>query len=247
MKTYKKDDWRSYTLGVFPTLELLNHQPQRVRFVILSEKGEQNAGVAKIRQICQDNHIPIESNDRTIEKLSKKDNCYAIGVFDKYSEKLADDTNHVVLVNPGDMGNLGTIVRTMLGFGITDLALVRPAVDIYDPKVIRASMGAIFQMRFRYFDSFADYQAQYPSHYFYPMMLKGATSIHRVVKQEPYSIIMGNESSGLPDDFLTVGTSVLIDQTDRIDSLNLSIALGITLYEFTQANFSVSDKQTTKR
>ena len=49
------------------------------------------------------------------------------------------------------MGNLGTIMRTMVGFGMEDLAIIRPGVDAYDPKVIRASMGSIFHLRFAYF------------------------------------------------------------------------------------------------
>lgn len=237
MKVYQKSANESYTLGVFPTLELLTHQHIHVKRVILSSKGERNEGVKKIKDICDKYHIFIEENDRTIQKLSKKDNCYAIGVFEKYSEDLIFENNHVVLVNPGDMGNLGTMIRTMLGFGISDLAIIRPGVDIYDPKVIRASMGAVFQLRFHYFENFEDYAKLYKNHHQYPMMLKGATSIHHVEKKKPFSVIFGNESSGLPDSFLETGTSVLINQTDKIDSLNLSIALGITLYEFTRTSF----------
>ena len=58
-----------------------------------------------------------------------------------------DDANHVVLVNPGDMGNMGTIIRTMLGFNYSNLAIIKPGVDVFDPRVIRASMGALFNTR----------------------------------------------------------------------------------------------------
>ena len=68
-------------------------------------------------------------------------------------------------------------------------------------------------------------------------MLKGATSIHHTEIKEPYSVVFGNESSGLPDEFLNYGKSVLIPHTSKIDSLNLSMALGITLYEFTKKSF----------
>lgn len=243
MKVYQKSAKESYTLGVFPTLELLTHQISHVKRVILNSKGERNDGIKKIRDICAKHHIDVEVNDRTIQKLSKKDNCYAIGVFEKYMEALVPENNHVVLVNPGDMGNLGTMIRTMLGFGISDLAIIRPGVDIYDPKVVRASMGAMFQLRFHYYDSFADYAKAFSHHHHYPMMLKGATSIHQVEKKQPFSVIFGNESSGLPDSFLEAGTSVLINQTDCIDSLNLSIALGITLYEFTRSTFEKDIEQ----
>lgn len=237
MKAYQKESNESYTLGVFPTIELLEHGTKHVKRVILSSKSDKNKGVVKIREICLKHHIDIEVNDKTIQKLSKKENCYAIGVFEKYEMRLNDTKNHVVLVNPGDMGNLGTIIRTMLGFGIDDLAIIRPGVDIFDPKAIRAGMGAMFQIRFQYFDSFEDYLRCHPDHHIYCLMLKGAKSIHHIEKNAPYSLVFGNESSGLPDEFLNYGKSVLIPHTKRIDSLNLSMALGITLYEFTKTEF----------
>lgn len=237
MKIYQKDAQESYTLGVFPTIELLNHQLKYVKRVILSSKGSENQGVIKIRDICQKHHIEIEMNDRTIQKLSKKDNCYAIGVFEKYHHELDPAKNHVVLVNPGDMGNLGTIMRTMLGFGLNDLAIIRPGVDAFDPKAIRASMGAFFQIRIHYYTCFEDYLKAFADHHIYCLMLKGAIHLQDVQKQEPYSVVFGNESSGLPDSFLDYGQSVLIPHTKEIDSLNLSMALGITLYEFTRQDF----------
>ncbi len=79
--------------------------------------------------------------------------------------------NHIVLVNPSNSGNLGTIIRSMVGFGIYDLAIIKPAVDIFDLKTIRASMGAIFNIRFSYFDSFSDYSKEYKNNY-YPFMLQ---------------------------------------------------------------------------
>ncbi len=236
MKVYQKDSLESYTLGVFVTIELLENHIDDVISVILSSKGEKNQGVKKIIDICTRHHIPCEINDKTIQKLSKKENCYAIGVFKKYETKLDKNLNHVVLVNPGDMGNLGTIMRTMVGFGINDLAIIRPGVDMYDPKAVRASMGSLFHLRVAYFDSFEEYLKAYP-HHVYCLMLKGAKSLFETQFKAPYSLVFGNESSGLPDEFLNYGQSVLINHTNKIDSLNLSMALGITLYEATKVNF----------
>lgn len=84
-----------------------------------------------------------------------------------------DDANHVVLVNPGDMGNMGTIIRTMLGFNYSNLTIIKPGVDVFDPRVIRASMGALFNINFEYFDSFSEYLDKYPKRNIYSLMLKG--------------------------------------------------------------------------
>ena len=112
-------------------------------------------GYPVIQDLCEKYHIQIDVHDRTIEKLSPKNNCYAIGVFQTYTS-LLHNGNHVVLEHPMDMGNMGTIMRTMLGFGYKDLVIIKPAVDIFDPKVIRASMGAIFHLNIAFYDTFED-------------------------------------------------------------------------------------------
>lgn len=237
MKTYNKENDYSYTLGVFPTIELLKNKSQKVMRVILHSQADKNSGVFVIKELCAKASIPIEISDKTINKLSKKGNCYAIGVFNKYITKL-EENHHVVLVNPSDMGNMGTIIRTMLGFGYRNLAIIRPGVDVFDPKVVRASMGALFNMNIQYFDNFEEYLHDYSSHQIYPLMLKGAKNIHQLeISDQYHSLIFGNESSGLPNDYLNYGQSVFIPHTEWIDSLNLSMALGITLSIFSKKNF----------
>lgn len=236
MKLYKKGDETSYTLGVFPTIELLENKPELVKRVVLHSSIEVNKGYPKIKELCEKHHIQIDIHDPTIDKLSPKNNCYAIGIFKTELPKIQSG-NHVVLVNPMDMGNMGTIMRTMIGFNYQNLAIIRPAVDIYDPKVVRSSMGAIFHINVEYFDTFEEYYKKYSNNKMYPMMLKGATNIHQIECNEIHSIILGNESSGLDDSYLNYGQSVFIPHSNLIDSLNLSQALGIALYHFSQNEF----------
>lgn len=236
MKAYKKGDEYSYTLGVFPTIELLKKKSQYVQRVIVHSSIEKNSGYPLIQELCQKHHIPIDVHDKTIQKLSPKGNCFAIGVFKKYETGL-EDKKHIVLVNPMDMGNMGTMIRTMVGFGYHHLAIIRPAVDVFDPKVIRASMGAIFSMNIEYFECFSEYFQRYSHHHLYPFMLKGAKNIHSVEDDGLISLIFGNESSGLADDYLNYGQSVFIPHSEEIDSLNLSMALGIALYHFSKSDY----------
>ena len=169
IKTYHKDFDYTYTLGVFETIELLENKPELVMRVYLKSNSYQNKGVKIIENLCQQNKIELIESDNTINKLAKKDNCFAIAIIKKYTMDL-EDANHVVLVNPGDMGNMGTIIRTMLGFNYTNLAIIRPGVDVFDPRVIRASMGALFNINFEYFNSFDEYLTKYPEREVYPLM-----------------------------------------------------------------------------
>jgi TrmH family RNA methyltransferase len=128
------------------------------------------------------------------------------------------------------MGNLGTIARTMVGFEVRNLALVRPAVDIFDPRVVRSSMGAVFKLAFQYFDAFSEYTSLF-SHNVYPFMTNGKANLDKTNFQEPFALVFGNESSGLTDEYQMVGTSVTIPYNSRdIDSLSLPVAVGIALY-----------------
>ena len=156
IKAYKKDFDYTYTLGVFETIELLKNRPDLVLRVYIKSNSYKNKGIPIIDEICREKHIELIESDNTIQKLSKKDNCFAIAIIKKY-EMTLQEGNHVVLVNPGDMGNMGTIMRTMLGFNYYNLAIIRPGVDVFDPRVLRASMGAMFHLNIEYFDSFEDY------------------------------------------------------------------------------------------
>ena len=147
IKAYHKNFEYTYTLGVFETIELLKNKPELVLRVYIKSNSYKNKGIEIIENLCKRNKIDLIESDNTINKLSRKDNCFAIAIIKKYDTELKN-TNHVVLVNPGDMGNMGTIIRTMLGFGYNDLAIIRPGVDVFDPKVVRASMGAIFNINF---------------------------------------------------------------------------------------------------
>ncbi|MFQ8705323.1 MAG: TrmH family RNA methyltransferase [Thomasclavelia sp.] len=241
IKAYHKDFDYTYTLGVFETIELLENKPDLVLRVYIKSNSYQNKGIKIISEICKNNKIDLIESDNTISRLSKKDNCFAVAIIKKYSMEL-NNANHVVLVNPGDMGNMGTIIRTMLGFNYTNLAIIRPGVDVFDPRVVRASMGALFNINFEYFDSFSDYLKKYPHRIIYPLMLKGAKNIHLIEPDNSrHSLIFGNESSGLSDDFLKYGQSIFIPHSDKIDSLNLSMALGIALCHFSKNEFIVKE------
>jgi TrmH family RNA methyltransferase len=229
-KKYRPDSPYSFTFGLFPTLELLRQRPQQAREVLLASKGERSSVLEAIRGYGREFAIPVTVNDKLVQRLAPKENTYAVGVFEKYWPVLDGKGDHVVLVNPGDMGNLGTILRTMLGFGVCDLAIIRPGADIFDPRTVRASMGGIFQARFAYFDSFGAYAEEY-GRAFYPFMTDGGVDLREARFERPFSLVFGSERAGLPPEFHTLGTSVRIPQEAAIDSLNLPVAVGVALYE----------------
>ena len=241
LKPYRKDGDYSYTLGAFPTFELIEARAGIVREVLIHSRFTDSD---KLKSLCRQRAIPFRENDRLIARLSKKDNCLVIGTFNKYQSALQEDRPHLVLVNPRDMGNLGTILRTAAGLGFFDVAIIQPAADIFAPKTVRASMGAIFRLSFRLYQSFQDYRQEFYRHKIFTFMTgrKRSLDLESVPPTPLYSLVFGNEAAGLDDSYFAVGTSVYIPQTEQIDSFNLPIAAGIGMYAFSQKNPQPGDK-----
>lgn len=233
-KTYTKSSDTSYTFGGFPTYELLKNKPHEVREIILHDKIKEGDESNKIIALAKQHNIKISKDSRLVEKLSGKGNVYIVGIFKKYQQHINHTKNQILLHSPSDCGNLGTIARVMLGFGYTNLAIIKPCADIFDPKTIRASMGAIFSLNIELFDTFEDYVSINHNH-IYPFMLKGSTNLQNLqTKHHPHTLAFGNEAHGLDDKYLNYGTPILIKHSPLIDSLNLSMSVGIALYEFTK-------------
>lgn len=230
-KKYQKKFDYSYALGVYPVVDLLTYHKESVFKVLLREDITENDGVEEIKRLCEEGGVQLVYSNQQIRKIAFKENTYAIGFFSKYESKLENNDNHVVLIEPRNMGNLGTIIRTMLGFGFRDLVLIGDSVDIFDPKVIRSTMGAIFQIKFCKYQSIEEYLKAFGNREFYSFMLDGRRKISEITFKKPFSLIHGNESCGLEKRFKDIGQSVRIPHGKDIDSLNLAIAVGITLWE----------------
>ena len=237
LSPYRSDLDYAYAPGMFPAMECLLHRPDLARRVLLHSKSAGTDGAARLTELAAKLHVRVEEADRALARISGKENCFAAALFEKFDDALAEEKPHVVLHSPSDCGNVGTILRTALGFGVEDVALIRPCVDVFDPRVVRASMGSLFQLRIRTYDTFEAYRQEHPSHRLYPFMLDGSKSLPEVLAGEipaTWPLVFGNEGSGLPADFAHMGQPVRIPSNERIDSLNLSIAAAIGIYGFTR-------------
>jgi len=236
IRAYKKELSYSYVSGASATYELLKTRPETAECVYIHSSFRDPE---KIERLCRAVRVRCERSDKIFNILNQKDNSYVAGVFRKYTDTLAGDEPHVVLVNPSDMGNLGTIIRTLAGFNIKNLAVINPAADIFNPKTIRACMGAIFHIKHACFASFGDYLSQFPSHSVFPFMLGGSMSAEEIPPTPLFSLVFGNEASGLDESFAHIGRSIRIPLSDQIDSFNLSVAVGIGCYIFAKNNMLV--------
>lgn len=226
---YDKNDDVSYALGTTLVFELLLRKKEVATKIYINPKQKRDDTYSKLEKLAHEAHIPFITNNQKIFSLSDKGNTMVIGEFKKFSSPIKKG-NHLILVNPSDKGNLGTIIRSASAFGIDFLAIIRPAADAFDPKTVRSSMGAIFSVPFAYYDSFDDYLKEAGEMNLYPFMLKAKTPLKGTQFKKPYGLIFGNEATGLDDSYLKIGTPIKIEQTDMVDSLNLDNAVSIGLY-----------------
>lgn len=235
LSPYKQDLDYSYAPGIFPSMECLKYRGDKVRRLLLHSSAAGRDGAEKLEALAEELGVRVEAADKVLARISGKENCYAAAVFEKFDDPLDPDRPHVLLHQPGDSGNVGTILRTALGFGVEDIALVRPCVDPFDPRTVRASMGSLFRLRIRLYESFEEYREEMGDRDYYPFMLDASIPLGEALEspiRARRTLIFGNEGRGLPPSFSAIGQPVRIPSNEKVDSLNLSIAAGIGIYAF---------------
>ena len=145
-----------------------------------------------------------------------------------------DDKSILVLDRLQDPGNLGTILRTAEAAGIEEIWCLKGTGDLYSPKVVRASAGAIFRVKIRFMSG--------PNEVLERAALLEKNLIVTSLKtdQNYYEtdlrnsvIVIGNEGSGVCDQFLEShrSTKVKIPMENQVESLNAAVAAALLMYE----------------
>jgi TrmH family RNA methyltransferase len=133
-----------------------------------------------------------------------------------------------------DPGNLGTIIRVADAAGVTGVILSKGCVDLYNPKVLRATMGSVFHIPIVTNANILDTISALKSNHIITLSahLKGKTTPYEVNLKQSVAIIVGNEANGISDDIAAqTDALVKLPMPGLAESLNVSIASGILLYE----------------
>ena len=112
LEAYDKALDYSYAPGIFPATECLKNAKKRCMRLLVSSNGLQSEGVQALERDAQEAGVRVEVADRALERISKKENCFAAMVYKKAEGRFDEDSPHIVLHHPSDSGNLGTILRT---------------------------------------------------------------------------------------------------------------------------------------
>ena len=178
-----------------------------------------------------------------LKKLSQTDSPSKVMAVVKKKPEIDTLGNKIlVLDNIQDPGNLGCIIRSAVAFNIDTIVVSTDTVDIYNPKVVRASQGMIFHINILKRDI----------HKFIPVLknndykivgtkvtnghdvreVDGGRDIKNIDIPECYALIIGNEGRGMSDNISKLCDEYLyIKMNENCESLNASVAASILLYE----------------
>lgn len=141
----------------------------------------------------------------------------------------------MVLEDLQDPGNLGTIIRTGEGAGVTGVILSKTSVDVFNPKVIRSTMGSIYRVPVIYVDSIEEEVVPMLKTYgitTYAAHLKGENNYDQEDYSKGTAFFIGNEGNGLTDELTACAdTLIKIPMAGQVESLNAAMASGILMYE----------------
>jgi TrmH family RNA methyltransferase len=225
-KKYRDEEGVFIAEGPKMVKELLQQQKVDVKHVYgLAEWVEENkkllAGVdhgvitgAELERVSQ-----FSTPNKEIAVVGKLNTADVIDVKGKIS---------LVLDMIQDPGNMGTIIRIADWFGITQIICSNDSADVYNPKVVQASMGSIVRVKVFYTDLLA-WLAQQKEIRIYAAMLEGK-NIRDMKPLKEALIMIGNESKGINEELLALANEkITIPRMGEAESLNAAVATGIIL------------------
>ena len=140
----------------------------------------------------------------------------------------------LILENIQDPGNLGTMLRSGEGAGVTGVILSKGSADIYNPKVIRSTMGSIFRMPFIYVENLAEMIKKFSANGIntYAAHLKGTKNYDEFDYTKPTAFLVGNEGNGLTKETADAATEyILIPMKGEVESMNAATSAAILTFE----------------
>lgn len=173
-----------------------------------------------------------ETDDRILSELS--DTCHSQGILAvvKQRESTLDDLDSSlpVAVCDGlrDPGNLGTVIRTADAAGFGGVILLGDCVDVYSPKVVRATMGALFDLpiiKVAEVEQLSQFRLVCAD-------LQESVSLYDFDFTGPFALVVGNEAHGVSQKVLQAAKEkIKIPMVGKSESLNAAVAFGVAAYE----------------
>jgi RNA methyltransferase, TrmH family len=214
---------------------------QRLRQIIVTAAAMTNGRIAELVDVCAAKNLFVSlAESAKFKSLSdeKTPSGIAIIVEKRKAEPSTTDAPLILAIDAlQDPGNLGTILRTADWFGVERVLLGEGCVDLYNPKVVRATMGAVFRLKIE--ENVAlTHRLAVLSHQGYRLIATSSSAELAISEIEPGRdvLIIGSEAHGVHQELLRrADVTFAIPKRGSGDSLNAAVAASICLYHFTQS------------
>lgn len=146
----------------------------------------------------------------------------------------AEDAALLILEDVQDPGNLGTMIRTAEGAGMSGVVMSRGCVDIFNPKVVRSTMGALFRVPFYICDDLKEevHALQNEGFTTYAAHLQGTCDFTEESYKGKTGILIGNEANGLSEGVSSQADRLVkIPMEGELESLNAAVSAALFMYE----------------
>lgn len=246
--------------GVFVAegVRILSEIPlERLKRLYVSEsflKRPENAAILKKAGLSEGRNGGYETvSDQVFSAMSDTQTPQGVlAVVRQYEYTVAEilakegPAHLLLLENLQDPGNLGTILRAGEGAGVTGVIMSRDTVDLYNPKVIRSTMGSVFRVPFLYVDDLkktAELLKKSGIRLF-AADLSGRNNYEREDYTDNTGFLIGNEGNGLSRELSeTADCRVKIPMAGRVESLNAAVAASILMFETARQRRAVSERK----
>jgi TrmH family RNA methyltransferase len=232
-KKYRDEEKKFLVEGFKPINEAFLAGIEIEQLFILKEKADKYSFLQN-QPDCQ----IILTTEPVLKKISSTDSApEAVAVAKQRIFTLDDikDAKKVTLLeNIKDLGNLGTILRTAKAFSQDAIILYGETVDFYNPKCVRSAVGNLWKIPVVQIKDFATLNAKFGAFERVATLPKSSDSVYLndFKATSPYLIMFGSEADGLSDELIDFATKkVTIEMDSEVESLNLSISVGVLLYK----------------
>jgi TrmH family RNA methyltransferase len=195
-----------------------------------------------------DKSVPLmEVEDSLFQELALTENTQGVMVIIRQKKHiletfLTSSPQFIVVADSvQDPGNLGTIIRTTAAAGASCLVVTKGSVDIYNPKVVRASMGGIFFLPVLSVENSGSFVELLKLNGYRIVVgdLEGQIMYYEADLKQPVALVIGNENSG-PSQLFKKNADLIIKipMLGDVESLNAGVAAGILIYDAVRQNFT---------
>ncbi|MDA3886935.1 MAG: RNA methyltransferase [Candidatus Delongbacteria bacterium] len=202
-----------------------------IEYVVFDSSFETEK-IDKIVKLLKDPDIFITDDFERISSLKNSEGVLAVAKTPSVKtvdEFLKDKRSLLGLFDINDPGNLGTIIRTSLWYGVDGIVLFGNTVDLYSPKVIRSSMGGLFKSDIIKLGSFDDIKKEINSFEKIGTFLDEEHDF-KSKDNDKIMLLFGNEANGLSSSLKKeINHNYRINNKTDFESLNVSIAAGIIM------------------